>query len=219
MARIITRGLPLPRWGNLRRTEPFSSHYGAERGTPIDRYYLERFLQEHRASIRGAVLEVQVSSYTMKFGQDVVRSETIDINPAFSPTYLCDLAKADGIPANTFDCFLLPATLQGLREIESCLREALRIVRPGGVVLATTAAFVPLMADAPDYWRLSVAGWTELTARVWAGCDVTVKAYGNCLAATASMLGLSAEELSASELDVDDPRYPVVVTLACRKPR
>jgi hypothetical protein len=164
------------------------------------------------------VLEIQGPAYARRFGQALVRIDTIDIDSAFSPTFLCDLAEADVIPSNVYDCFLLPATLQGLKDIEACLRHALRVVRPGGVILATTAAFAPLMPDVPDYWRMSAAGWQELAARCWPGCHVDVHAYGNCLAATASMMGLAAEELTEAELDADDPRYPVVVSLACRKP-
>jgi hypothetical protein len=219
LARCMTRGLPLPRWGNLRRSTPFSTHYGADRGTPVDRHYLARFLDAHRADITGAILEIQVPSYARRYGHDVSRIDTVDINASFAPTFLCDLAHADVIPSNTYDCFLLPATLQGLRDIEGCLRHAVRVVRPGGVVLATTAGFVPLMPDVPDYWRMSAAGWRELTSRAWPECDVDVRSNGNCLAAMASMLGLAAEELTTAELEVDDPRYPVVITVSCRKPR
>src|SRR5262249_663619 len=49
--RCLARGYPLPRWGNLRRTSPFSATFGFERGTPVDRFYLERFLDAHRDSI------------------------------------------------------------------------------------------------------------------------------------------------------------------------
>ena len=38
------RGLGVPYWGNLRRLRPFSVYYGFDRGTPVDRYYLDRFL-------------------------------------------------------------------------------------------------------------------------------------------------------------------------------
>jgi len=47
---------------------------------------------------------------------------------------------------------------------------------------------------------------------------VTVQAHGNCLAAAAAMYGLAQEELSSHELDMQDPRYPVLVTIRCRKP-
>ena len=44
--------LNYPRWGNLRRREPFSSYYGFDRGTPVDRFYIERFLSDRAQDIR-----------------------------------------------------------------------------------------------------------------------------------------------------------------------
>jgi len=217
-ARCVLRGYPLPRWGNMRRTRPFSAHFGFERGTPIDRYYLHQFLAQHRAEITGDVLEIQVPSYTQRFGTARM-VHTLDINPAFTPTYCCDLARAaDIVPASAYDCFLLPQSLSFFRDLESALQQALRAVRPGGVVLASTAAFAPLIPDGPDYWRMSAEGWKVVAEGVWHGCDVTVASYGNCLAAAAAMYGLAAEELTPEELDVRDERYPVLVTLRCLKP-
>ena len=34
------------RFGDLRRLSPISRHFGFDRGTPIDRYYIEGFLAE-----------------------------------------------------------------------------------------------------------------------------------------------------------------------------
>ena len=216
--RCAMRGLGLPRWGNLRRTSPFSDNFGFDRGTPVDRYYLHKFLDSHRSEIRGRVLEIQLPGYTRQYGSDLSETHSIDISSDFQPTYACDLALADDvIPSNYYDCFLLPNTLCVLRDIESSLRNALRVVRPGGVVLATTAAFVPLTPGAPDYWHLSAAGWQELAGRVWKGNEFQVESHGNCLAAVASMLGLAQEELSPAELDVRDDRYPVLITLRCQK--
>lgn len=212
--RCATRGLGIPRWGNLRRIRPFSDNFGFDRGTPVDRYYLHRFLQRHRAHITGRVLEIQNTDYTVRFGHDLVEAHTLDVNPAFHPTYLCDLARIDGcVPNGHYDCFLLPNTLSALRDIEPCLRNAARIVRPGGVILASTAALVPLTGDAPDYWHLSADGWRELTQRAWPDTTIHVEAHGNCLAAVAAMLGLAHEELDPAELDVDDARFPVLVTV------
>jgi hypothetical protein len=218
--RCVSRGLGFPRWGNLRRVRPFSSNFGFDRGTPIDRYYLHQFLRDHRAFITGRVLEIQNSDYTRQFGHDLEQTHTLDVNPAFAPTYLCDLAHIDGcVPDGYYDCFLLPNTLSVLRDIEPCLRNALRIVRPGGVVLASTAALVPLSGDAPDYWHLSADGWRELTRRAWPdNVSARVEAHGNCLAAVAAMLGLAHEELDPAELDVTDVRFPVLVTLFGQRP-
>lgn len=218
--RCLLRGHPLPRWGNMRRTTPFSSTYGFERGTPVDRHYLHAFLHAHRDVITGDVLEVQNTTYTFRFGHDLGRTDTFDIIPLFSPTYLCDLAHSeDVLPSAAYDCLLLPNTVQHLRELDPCLRHALRVVRPGGVILATAAGLMPLTDDAADYWRLAPAGWREKLSVVWPGADLVVTGHGNCLAATAAQMGLAAEELSPAELDADDPRFPVLTTILCRKDR
>jgi SAM-dependent methyltransferase len=217
--RVAGRRLPMPRWGNLRRTRPFSEQFGFDRGTPIDRYYLHAFLEANRGCITGAVLEIQMSSYTKRYGSEVSTAHSVDINPAHKPTYVCDLAHADRvIPAERYDCLLLPNSLSFFRDLDGCLRQALRVLRPGGVILASTAGFVPLVPDMPEYWRMSADGWREVAARTWPGCEVRVEAHGNCLAAVAAMLGLAHEELDPGELDVHDARYPVLVTVRCRRP-
>ncbi len=211
------KGLPL--WGNLRRLRPFSSNFGFDRGKPIDRYYLEKFLRENSRYISGKVLEIQINGYTLRFGKDISVTHTVDIRREFNPTYLCDLAECDNvIPDDYYDCFVMPNTLHHLQDLHKCLKNALRIVRPGGVILASASAFIPLVPDIPDYWRLSVNGWKEIINKAWAGCDVELKSYGNCLAVVASMLGLSSEELKEKELDFNDARYPVLITIFCRKP-
>ncbi|MFQ5668582.1 MAG: hypothetical protein ACE5I7_19425 [Candidatus Binatia bacterium] len=217
--RCLVRSRHLPHWGNLRRTQPFSLDFGFDRGTPIDRYYVEKFFEQNRAHIRGDVLEIQVSTYTRRDGHDVHVAHSVDINSSVAPTIVCDLASSDGVlPNERYDCFLLPSTPQHLRSLELSMRHALRVLKPGGVILATCAAFVPLIPDGPDYWRNSAAGWAEIVQQAWSGCEVKVQSYGNCLAVVAAMLGLAIEELTPEELDVNDPRYPVVVTLWCRKP-
>ena len=218
--RVLFRGYDRPLWGNLRRTTPFSSSYGFERGTPIDRHYLQNFLQSECASITGDVLEVQTSSYTRRFGHDLCRADTFDVLPQFSPTYLCDLAHSgEVLPTGAYDCILLPNTLQHLRELERCLAHLLRIVRPGGVILASAAGMIPLTGDVSDYWRLSPDGWREVLRREWTDGELVVTGHGNCLAAVAAQLGIAVEELSDQELDLVDPRYPVLTTIRYRKPR
>jgi hypothetical protein len=40
------------KWYNLRTTKPISSVFGFDRGQPIDRYYIESFLQDNSSSIK-----------------------------------------------------------------------------------------------------------------------------------------------------------------------
>jgi hypothetical protein len=215
-ARTVTRGLERPSWGNLRRVMPISTSYGFDRGTPIDRYYVDKFFTAQRSLITGRVLEIQTRDHTRKYGTAVAASDTLDISPEFRPTYQCDLARASMVADGSYDCFLLPNTLCFLRDLDAALREARRIVRRGGMILASVPGFVPLTPDAADYWHASAEGWRVVAARVWPDCETGVESYGNCLAAAAAMYGIAAEELTDAELDAQDPRYPVLVTISCR---
>ena len=54
-------------WINLRSTKPVSKVFGLDRGIPIDRYYIEQFLEQNKSFIKGAVLEIAESTYSKKF--------------------------------------------------------------------------------------------------------------------------------------------------------
>lgn len=217
--RCIRSNLGVPRWGNLRRLKPFSVSWGCERGTPVDRYYVDRFFEMHKSLITGDVLEIDQSIYTRRYGHDLRMVHSFDIDPRRGSTFVCDLAHCeDLLPSDTYDCVLLPCTLSLLREVTPSLRNALRVVKPGGVILANAAGLGPLDGADRDYWHCSPAGWRELTASVWPGCEITVEGHGNCLAVIAAILGLACEELTPGELDHQDEGFPVVTNIVCRKP-
>jgi SAM-dependent methyltransferase len=212
--RMRARRILRPPWlGVLRRVEPLSK-WGADRGTPIDRWYIERFLERHRADIRGRVLEVRDSRYTSRFGTDVEGVDILDVEAA-NPlaTITADLAAADAIPAETFDCFVLTQTLQYVADLDGALRHARRILKPGGVLLATVPGISRVdtgHADR-DLWRFTPRACSLLFAESWAADEVEVTSAGNVLAAAAFLYGIAAEELRARRLAVHDPNYPVVV--------
>lgn len=218
--RCIVKGRGLPRWGNLRRLRPFSDNFGWDRGTPVDRYYVDRFFARHRADITGDVLEIDRNIYTRRYGNDLRTVHSVDISPASEPTFLCDLAHCESIlPSEAYDCVLLPCTLQHFRELELCLRNVLRVVKPGGVVLANAAGLFRLDEVGLDFWRPTPDGWREMLRNAWPDCEVIVEGEGNCLAVVAINLGLALEELRPEELDNYDARFPVVTNIYCRKPK
>jgi SAM-dependent methyltransferase len=213
-----------PRLGALRRTTPLSDHWGADRGTPIDRYFIERFLDGHRSEIRGHVLEVKEARYTELFGTGVTQSDVIDIdaaNPA--ATIIADLTDADDVPSDTFDCFVLTQTLQFIYDVEAAVRESHRFLRPGGVVLVTVPAVSRVDRHAGvdgDFWRFTTASCRRLFGTVFGDSRIEAYAYGNVLAAIGFLTGLAREELTESELDVADELFPVLVGVrAVKAPR
>ena len=210
-----------PAWlGTIRRTTPLSDHYGRERGTPVDRYYIEQFLARERDAITGRVLEVLNRDYTERFGSGVERSDVLDVDPSNGDaTIVADLAAADAIPSDGFDCFVLTQTLQYVYDLESAVAHVHRILRPGGTVLCSvpTVSRIGRLELDSEYWRLTAAACSRLFGDVFAGGEVRVRAHGNVLTSVAFLLGMAAEELSQRELERDDPFFPLVVTVRATK--
>src|SRR5262245_30811636 len=59
-------------FGQFRKGKPFSTAWGFDRGTPIDRYYIEAFLDRHSPDIIGRVVEIKDNTYTEQFGKHFV---------------------------------------------------------------------------------------------------------------------------------------------------
>jgi SAM-dependent methyltransferase len=216
------RRLSRPAWlGTIRGTTPLSNEWGFDRGTPVDRYYIERFLEKHRPDIHGRVLELRDSGYTDRYGIDVDRSDVIDINPANTrATIIADLTAADAIHADQFDCFVLTQTLQFIYDTRAALAHAHRILRPGGVLLVTVPSvsrIAPRYGLKTDYWRFTVASCSALFGEVFGAEQVAVRSYGNVLAAIAFLTGMAYEELSRRELEAHDEHFPVIIAIRAVK--
>lgn len=215
------RRLIRPAWlGTLRRTTPISDHWGYDRGTPIDRYYIERFLENHRQDIHGHVLEVKDSNYTDRFGMNVTQKDVVDIDPT-NPhaTVVADLNAADSIPADSFDCFILTQTLQFIFNLQASISHIHRILRPGGVLLCTVPGLshVEGAYATTDYWRFTPASCSLLFENEFGAEHVNVRGYGNVLTAIAYLTGLAAEELSPRELAIHGEQFPVMVAIRAVK--
>jgi hypothetical protein len=207
------------RLGTLRRTTPLSASWGADRGSPIDRYYIEQFVSEHRRDIRGHVLEVRDSRYTAAYGSDVTRGEVIDINPANRrATLIADLSAANAISDDRFDCFVLTQTLQFIYDYRAAVAHAWRMLRPGGVLLATVPSIsrIDRRLDS-DYWRFTSAACTALFGQQFGAEHIQVRSYGNVLAAIAFLAGMAHQELSAAELTAHDEHFPVIIAIRAVK--
>ena len=215
------RRLRHPAWlGTLRRTKPLSDHWGFERGTPVDRYYIEQFLAGKSDRIRGRVLEVADSGYTRRFGRDITRRDVLDIDPSnAAATFVADLAAADAVPSDTFDCFILTQTLQYVFDAQAAVRHVHRILRPGGTVLCTVPAVSRICRQylETEHWRFTVASASRLFGDAFAGGSVEVRARGNVLTCVAFLVGMAREELSTRELEADDEFFPLVVTVRATK--
>jgi SAM-dependent methyltransferase len=199
--------------GTLRRTSPLSDVWGFDRGNPVDRFYIESFLAEYRQDIVGRTLEVQNSAYTKLFGTGVTRCDVLDIDSSNKDaTLIADLSTADLLPSNSFDSFILTQTLQFIYDTRAAICHAHRILRPGGVLLATVPSVTRIDSDyMADFWRYTVPSCSRLFEEAFGPDNATVRSYGNVLACVAFLTGMAADELSQRDLETTDEAFPLII--------
>jgi SAM-dependent methyltransferase len=210
-------------FGSLRRTTPISRQFGFDRGTPIDRYYIAKFLAEHANDIRGRVLEIGDDAYTRQFGAARVQHSDILHVTAGNPraTIIADITNAPHIPAASFDCIIFPQTLHLIYDVRAAIATLYRILKPGGSVLATFPGISQKSTDEwGTYWQWAFtrSSGERIFGEVFPASSVTTRAYGNVLAAIAFLHGIVTEELTSEELDVHDTAYEMLIGVRAVKP-
>src|SRR3954453_7785184 len=204
------------RLGSLKRTRPISRNYGWERGTPVDRFYIERFLAQHAGDITGSVLEIGDDAYTRRYGTGVTHSDVLHAsegNP--QATIVADLADAPEIEGATFDCVICTQTLLLIYDVKQAVATLHRILKPGGTALVTVPGVSRICREEADewgdYWRFTTHHATRLFADEFESDNVTTTAYGNVLAATAMLHGLAHEEIKPERLNDRDRDFEVLI--------
>lgn len=206
------------------RTQPISRVFGFDRGQPIDRYYIEKFLALHAHRIAGRILEVGDRTYTRRFGDArVVVSDVLNLCPSPGTTIVADLTNGDAIPDATFDCFICTQTLPFVTDVRAALRHTFRILRPGGTLLLTVPGISQVSRyDADrwgDYWRFTPQAVQLLLDEQFGPAAVRVFTFGNLRAAIGLLEGLATHELPPRILDVVDEDYPVIAAACATKGR
>jgi SAM-dependent methyltransferase len=213
-------------FGSLRRVVPISREWGYDRGTPIDRYYIDQFLKEHQDDVRGRVLEFGDARYTRRFGGAAVSSSDVmhvdEGNPDATIVGDLTIAHEPALPSNAFDCIILTQTLQLLYELDIAIANLHRALKPGGILLATAPGVCTVQAGADNWgdnlcWAFTTTSIRRLLTEAFGSSNVEARSYGNVLAATAFLHGIANEELEIVELETFDSTYPLVVAVCAVK--
>lgn len=210
--------------GDLRSLQPVSGSFGQDRGTPIRRYYIQRFFEQQRNRLKGNVLEVGDARYATMFAERGARIDVLDPDPACpAATIRGNLLTGEGVPRGRFDTIILTQVLHVLPDMQAAISVAESALKPGGCILATLPCITQVsrfdMDRWGDYWRVTDRGARTLFESSFPVSAVETSIYGNVLSAITSLTGLAAEELSSTELDFSDPDYQVLVCVVATKPK
>lgn len=215
---VVTPPVGRVDFGDLRRTRPIGERFGYDRGGPIDRRYIEQFLERHQLDIAGRVLEVGDDGYIRRYGGDrVTRFDVLHVDPdAPGVTILGDVADTSTLPAGAFDCIVFTQTLQYVYDFESALHNLRGSLAPNGVLLLTVPAISHVDLDDRSYaWNYSFARHAveRMTANCFDGCSTSIESRGNVLTVIGFLHGLGVTELTEAELDDHQMEFSLIHTL------
>lgn len=202
-------------------TKPISPIYGLERGAPIDRFYIEKFLDENQKCIKGTCLEILENHYTTKYRQDnVLKSDVLDIDTANKKANIYgDLRNLKGvIPDNSYDCIILTQVLQFVDDYDSALSECKRILKPGGSILITVPAMSRIDCVGGvdgDFWRFTEASLRYILKDKFS--SVKISSFGNVKTGIGFWAGLSQQDINKRFYDFNDKNFPILITAVVKK--
>ncbi|MDR2147155.1 MAG: class I SAM-dependent methyltransferase [Tannerella sp.] len=205
------------------RIKPISSQFGFDRGTPIDRYYIEKFLQKHAPQIKGNVLEISESTYSIKFGNQITSFEILHFDDSNrKATIIGDLTDTTTLPENKIDCFICTQTFNFIYEVRKAIAGSYHLLKSGGVLLATVSGLSQIsrydMDRWGDYWRFTDISAKRLFEECFGNANVEIETFGNVLAAKAFLDGLAVEDLPESTLlDAVDKDYQITIGIKAVK--
>lgn len=202
-----------------KNVHPLSRKFGFDRGKPIDRFWIESYLEEKKNLIHGICMEIGSDTYTKQFGSNITRADVLDVVPrGKSVKIIGDLRNLKGVVKdNTYDCIVLTHVIGMIDDLPSAVSEVKRILKPGGVVIVTVACFGPLPLDNIAYWRITPKGLRYLFEGQFGAKNINTKMYGNALTGQYFWIGMSQEELTLEELTYNDPEFPCIACLTAYK--
>jgi SAM-dependent methyltransferase len=214
-------------FGDLRRLSPISSIWGVDRGRPIDRFYIDRFIRAHGNDIKGRVLEVGDSGYVQAFGKGGITAiDFLHRHEGAGASIVGDLTDLPGVEDDFFDCIVLTQALQFVFDVRAAIATCYRILRPGGVLLATVPGISHISHHPTDTWKehelwcwsFSIGSIEKLFEPTFGKDRYEVVGHGNVLSAISFLEGLAVSELQPFELEHRDPDYDLVITVRAVKP-
>ena len=195
--------------------KPVSRRWGLERGSAVDRYYIEQFLYENRHYITGDVMEIADNTYTYKYGQNIRHAYALHVNGWGKDVIKGNLETGEGIKENSVDCLICTQTLDAIFECDKVVKNIWRVLKAGGVALVTVNGIKNLSFY--DYynwglfWSFTKQAITNLFGAVFEKDKMEVVSYGNVKTAVAMLYGVCQEDLAESDFIYNDEQFPLVV--------
>ena len=218
---LFTRGiLTIPvgaiNFGDFKRLIPFCPEYGYTRGEPIDRYYLNKFIEEIRDDVVGNTLEIGGNRLNRRL-YNFMRTTSyraLDLSGGAGVDIIGDAHDSHIVPYNSLDSIIIFNVLEHCERPWVVVENIYNWLKDGGKVFCVVPNAQRVHKTPKDFWRPLPDAMDSLFAKFLIRKSIS---YGNPIATVGSMMGIAAEELSSEELDSVNNEYPVVTCVFAQK--
>jgi len=175
-------------FGSLRSLSPIGS--AGTRDSVVTRYH-EMFFEAHHPERPADVVHIGPDGHSLSFLEKLSDE---------SCSCICLI-----YPPETFD-------------VAPAINHLHRVLKRSGVLLAVLPGIVMNREPAleQDYWRFTIRGAQRLFSQCF-GEELEVRSRGNVVTSVAALHRIPAESLTKQDFSVDDPQYPLVITVRARK--
>lgn len=204
--------------------KPLNRTFGFSRGMPIDRYYIEKFMDENKNLIFGDVLEIAENTYTLKYGGDKVRKSYIlyvNSDDDINKDIVGNFETGEGIGEEMMDCIILTQVLPFIYNIQKAVKNIYKMLKEHGTALITVNGISQISRYDMDrwghYWSFTDMSMQRLLETVASKDNIKIQTFGNAKAAAALMYGLAVEDMAEESLDVWDKDYQISICAILKK--
>lgn len=195
-------------FGDFRRHVPVCPSFGYTRGTPVDRFYLEQFVDDIRSQVVGVTLEIGGRPGNRELYEFWGATEyyTMDADPRAGADLIADAHDRSACKQESLDCVILFNVLEHCARPWDVVENVHHWLKKGGTVFCMVPNIQRIHRDPRDYWRILPDALQGLFDRFM----TRVITYGSLLTSIAALSGVATEELTLAELGQVNPQYPVV---------
>lgn len=203
--------------------DPVSRRCGHERGTPIDRYYIEKFLDLNKKYIKDRVMEVADDRYTLRYHENIKEALMMHVEGWGKNVEKIDLENGDGVSGHvgSIDCFICTQTIQMIYDMRAAVKNIFRMLKPGGTALITIAGIAGISLydyhNWGEYWRATPKALRSLMEEAFEKDKIEISCYGNVKTTIAFLYGLCTEDLKDGDLAYDDGQFPMLIGCVARR--
>lgn len=203
-------------WGDFKRTNPICQMFGFLRGQPVDRYYLDKFIEKIRPEIIGNILEIGATPQAKETYQLNPESSyhVLNIEPFPGVDIVGDVHNLNLIEPESFDTILLFSVLEHCYAPWIVIENIYTWLKPGGKCFAMSPVSAKIHNIPQDYWRIMPDAYTLMLKNF---SQHELHLCGNTMTVLADIYGISAEELTIEELDAHHRDHPVCICIAATK--